>query len=43
MGCVINNQIISGNYSKASFLVRSAVLLTEIVRRASIQQGLLFR
>ncbi|KAG4108242.1 hypothetical protein H8356DRAFT_1334790 [Neocallimastix lanati (nom. inval.)] len=39
---LFNNQIISGDFSKAPFLVRSA-LFTEIMPRASTQQGLLFR
>ncbi len=40
---LFNNQIISGNYSKIPFLVRSADLLTEIMPKASTRQGLLFR
>ena len=40
---LFNNQIISGNYSKIPFLVRSAALLTEIMPKASTRQGLLFR
>ena len=40
---LFNNQIISGNYSKIPFLVRSAALLTEIMPKASTRQGLPFR
>ncbi|KAG4100101.1 hypothetical protein H8356DRAFT_1422948 [Neocallimastix lanati (nom. inval.)] len=40
---LFKNQIISGDYSKTPFLVRSAALLTEIMPRASTRQGLLFR
>ena len=40
---LFKNQIISGDYSKTSFLVQSAALLTEIMPRASARQGLLFR
>ena len=40
---LFNNQIISGDYSKTPFLVRSEFLFTEIMPRASIRQGLLFR
>ena len=40
---LFNNQIIFGDYSKTSFLVRSAALFTGIMLRASIRQGLLFR
>jgi len=40
---LFNKQIISGDYLKMSFLVRSATLFTEIVLRTSIQQELLFR
>jgi len=36
-------QIISDDYSKKSFLVRSAALFTEIMSRASTRQGLLFQ
>jgi len=37
------NQIISGDYSKTPFLVRSAALFTKIMPRTSIRQRLLFR
>jgi len=40
---LFKNQIISGDYSKPPFLVRSAALFTEIMPRASARQGLLFR
>jgi len=40
---LFNNQIISGDYSKTPFLVRSAALFAEIIPRASIRQGLSFR
>ena len=40
---LFNNQIISGNYSKTPFLMRSAAPLTEIMPKASTRQGLLFR
>ncbi|KAG4081558.1 hypothetical protein H8356DRAFT_1335177, partial [Neocallimastix lanati (nom. inval.)] len=40
---LFKNQIISGDYSKTPFLVRSAALYTEIMPQASIRQGLLFR
>ena len=40
---MFKNKIISGDYSKMPFLVRSAALFTEIMPRASTQQGLLFR
>ena len=40
---LFKNQIISGDYSKKPFLVRSAALFTEIMPRASTRQGLLFR
>jgi len=40
---LFKNQIISGDYSKTPFLVRSAALFTEIMPRASTRQGLLFR
>ena len=40
---LLKYQIISGNYSKTPFLVRSAALLKEIMPRASTRQGLLFR
>jgi len=36
---LLKNHIISGDYSKRPFLVRSAALFTEIMPRASIQQG----
>ena len=39
---LFKNQVISGDYSKTPFLVRSAALLTEIMPRSSTQQGLLF-
>jgi len=39
---LFNNQIISGNYSKTPFLMRSASLLTEIITMASTLQKLLF-
>ena len=35
---LFKNQIISGDYSKTLFLVRSAALLTEIMPWASTQQ-----
>jgi len=38
-----NNQIITGDYFKKIFLVRSAILFIKIMLRASTQQGLLFR
>ena len=40
---MLKNQIISGDYSKTPFLVRSAALFTEIMSRASTRKGLLFR
>ena len=40
---MFKNQIISGDYSKTPFLVRSAALYTEIMPQASIRQGLPFR
>ena len=40
---LFKNQIISGDYSKKPFLVRSAAFFTEIMPRASTRQGLLFR
>ena len=40
---LFNNQIISGDYSKLSFLVRSVDFLTEIMPKASTRLGLLFR
>jgi len=42
---LLKNQIISDDYSKTLFLVRSAALFTEIMPRprASNQQGFLFR
>jgi hypothetical protein len=40
---MLKNQIISGDYSKTSFLVRSTALFTEIMPRASNRQGLIFR
>ena len=40
---LLKNQIISGDYSKTPFLVRSAALFTEIMTRASTRQGLLFQ
>ena len=40
---LFKNQIISGDYSKIPFLVRSAALFTEIMPRASTRQVLLFR
>ena len=40
---LFKNQIISSDYSKTPFLVRSAALFTEIMPRASTRQGLLFR
>ena len=40
---LFKNQIISGDYLKMSFLVRSAALFTEIMPLASTRQGLLFR
>jgi len=39
---LLKNQIISCDYSKTSFLVKSATLFTEIIPSASIRQGLLF-
>ncbi|KAG4102570.1 hypothetical protein H8356DRAFT_1324470 [Neocallimastix lanati (nom. inval.)] len=39
---LFKNQIISGDYSKTPFLVRSAALFSEIMPRASTRQGLLF-
>ena len=38
---LLKNQIISGDYSKTPFLVRSATLFIEILTRASAWQGLL--
>ena len=43
MDDMFNNQIISGNYYKMSFLIRSAALFTEIMSRASTSQGLVFQ
>ena len=40
---MFKNQIISGDYSKTPFLVKSAALFTEIMPRARTRQGLLFR
>ena len=40
---MFKNQIISGDYSKTSFLARSSVLFTEIMPRANARQGLQFR
>jgi len=40
---LFKNQIISGDYSKTSFLMRSAALFTEIMHRTSTRQRLLFR
>ena len=40
---LFKNQIISGDYSKTPFLVRSAALFTKIMPQASTRQGLLFR
>ena len=40
---LFKNQIISGDYSKTLFLVLPVALFTEIMPRASIRQGLLFR
>ena len=40
---LLKNQIISGDYSKTPFLVRSVALFTKIIPRASTRQGLLFR
>jgi len=40
---LFNNQIISSDYSKAPFLLRSAAIFTEIMPWTSIRQGLLFR
>jgi len=40
---LFNNQIISGDYSKTPFLVRSVALFTEIMPCASTRQGLLFQ
>jgi len=40
---LFRNQIISGDYSKTPFLVRSAALFTEIMPWDSTRQGLLFR
>jgi len=39
---LFKNQIISNDYSKTPFLVRSEALLSEIMPRASTWQGLLF-
>jgi len=39
---LLKNQIISGDYSKTPFLVRSAALFTEIMPQDSTRQGLLF-
>ena len=40
---LFKNQIISGDYSKTPFLLRSVAIFTEIMPRASTRQGLLFR
>jgi len=40
---LFKNQIISSDYSKTPSLVRFAALFTEIMSRASVRQGLLFR
>ena len=40
---LFNNQIISGDYSKTPFLVRSVALFIEIMPRVSTRQGLLFQ
>jgi len=40
---LFKNKIIYGDYSKTPFLVRSSVLFTDIIPRASTRQGLLFR
>ena len=40
---LFKNQIISGDYSKTPFLMRSAALFTDIMPRANTWQGLLFR
>jgi len=40
---LFKNQIISGDYSKTPFLVRSATLFKDIMPRVSTRQGLLFR
>jgi len=40
---LFKNQIISGDYSKTLFLVRSAALFTKIMSRTNTRQGLLFR
>ena len=40
---LFKNQIISGDYSKTPFLMRSSALLTEIIPGVSTRQGLLFR
>jgi len=40
---LFKNQIISDDYSKTPFLMRSATLFTEIIPRASTLQKLLFR
>jgi len=37
---LFNNQIISGDYSKTPFLVRSEALFTEIIPRTSTRQRL---
>ena len=39
---LLKNQIISGDYSKTPFLVRSAALFTEIMPQDSTRQGFLF-
>jgi len=39
---LFNNQIISGDYSKSSFLIRSVALFIEIMPKVSTRQGLLF-
>ena len=39
---LFKNQIISGDYLKTPFLVRSTDIFTEIMPRASTRQGLLF-
>jgi len=39
---LFKNQIITGDYSKTPFLMRSAALFTEIKLRVSSRQGLLF-
>ena len=39
---LFNNQIISGDYSKSSFLIRSVALFIEIMPKVSTRQGLPF-